>query len=330
MKHTFFHRNEKLRTIKEGWRGNAMRKGRFENLDRNSSSHGMKSILKWKFGDNPDRKIKRKERWNPEVSLLTSLKDISDESLVWLGHNSFFLKLGGKRVLLDPVFGDIPFMKRKSKFPASKRIFTNIDFILLSHDHYDHLDKRSIKQVAKRSPRLKIICGLGVGEVLKKWVSQKAEIIEAGWYQQHREGELKITFLPSKHWSKRGATDSAKRLWGAFMIQSPTKSIYYSGDTGYDTHFEEISELFGEPDYALIGIGAYKPRWFMKPNHISPYDAVKAAKIMGAKRTIPMHYGTFDLSAEPLSDPPKVFKEEAEKSGIDIEIPKLGEVLRLE
>ena len=106
-------------------------------------------------------------------------------------------------------------------------------------------------------------------------------------------------------------------------------SVYYGGDTGFSTHFTEIQELFGPPDYALLGIGAYKPRWFMQPNHISPYDSLTASAQMQARVTIPMHYGTFDLSDEPLSDPPAVFAEEARKRQIKVLIPALGEIVKL-
>ncbi len=137
-------------------------------------------------------------------------------------------------------------------------------------------------------------------------------------------------FLPAQHWSKRSLNDGGLRLWGAFMLQTDDLSVYYGGDTGYSSHFTEIEELFGAPDYALLGIGAYKPRWFMQANHISPYDSLTAASQMKARITIPMHcYGTFDLSDEPLSDPPAVFAEEAGKRNIQVKIPALGEIVKL-
>ena len=113
------------------------------------------------------------------------------------------------------------------------------------------------------------------------------------------------------------------------MLQGNGISLYYSGDTGYSSHFREIPDLFGAPDYALLGIGAYKPRWFMRPNHISPYESLTAAGEMHAGLTIPMHYGTFDLSDEPLHDPPKVFATEAKKRKIPVKIPYLGEIVKL-
>ena len=175
---------------------------------------------------------------------------------------------------------------------------------------------------------MKLFCGLGTGELIKSWFP-KIEAIEAAWYQQIEDEGLKITFLPAQHWSKRSVNDGGQRLWGAFMIQGDGITLYYSGDTGYSKHFSEIKDYFGTPDYALLGIGAYKPRWFMRPNHISPYEALTASEEMQAKLTIPMHYGTFDLSDEPLHDPPKVFESEAKKRKINIAIPALGEIVKL-
>ena len=124
-------------------------------------------------------------------------------------------------------------------------------------------------------------------------------------------------------------SDGGTRLWGAFMIECGGIVIYNSGDTGYAPHFKELPEFFPHIDYCMIGIGAYKPKWFMRPNHISPYDALKASADMGAKVTVPMHYGTFDLSDEPLFDPPKVFAEEARRLDMDYLLPELGEVVKL-
>jgi len=230
--------------------------------------------------------------------------------------------------MFDPVFGNIPFVRRKSKFPADPDIFKEIDYLLISHDHFDHMDKPSITRLYENNPRMKVFCGLGMRDLIRGWLPD-IQVIEAGWYQRWEEGRLKITFLPAQHWSKRSLNDGGLRLWGAFMLQTDDLSVYYGGDTGYSSHFTEIEELFGAPDYALLGIGAYKPRWFMQANHISPYDSLTAASQMKARITIPMHYGTFDLSDEPLSDPPAVFAEEAGKRNIQVKIPALGEIVKL-
>ena len=298
-----FRRNEQLHTVNPRWRGNPSVKGKFFNRQHRWRP-GMGSILKWRFSPNPQRKEKRRIKWNPNVRYLHNLDAVTGNSLIWLGHNSFFLQLGGKRFMIDPVFGSIPFVKRRSTFPADPSIFRNIDYLLISHDHFDHLDKPSVARLVSENPGMKLFCGIGTGQLIKGWFPEM-EVIEAGWYQQHKDDGLCLTFLPAQHWSKRGVSD------------------------GYAHHFKELSDIFPHIDYCMIGIGAYKPRWFMKPNHISPYDALTASAEMGARMTIPMHYGTFDLSDEPLFDPPHVFAAEARKRNMDIMIPELGEVVKL-
>lgn len=322
-----FLQNNELTTIKKNWQGNRIIDGCFVNQQFRKRP-GFGNVLKWRFSPNPQRKEKRREKWNPEVCHLTQLPERNQDALVWLGHNSFFVQIAGKRVMFDPVFGNIPFVKRQSRFPANPEIFLGIDYLLLSHDHFDHMDKRSIVTLYRNNPGIKVFCGLKTGELLQKWCPGIC-VIEAGWYQQLEEQGIEITFLPAQHWGKRSVKDGGLRLWGAFMLRSKTLSLYYSGDTGYADHFSEVKKLFGAPDYALIGIGAYKPRWFMQPNHISPYEALAASRDMNAGLTIPMHYGTFDLSDEPLSDPPKVFAEEADRQNINITIPALGELISL-
>lgn len=133
-----FRRNEGLITVKPYWRGNPVVKGRFVNR-QHRSKQGIGNVLKWRFSPNPQRKEKRNENWEPQLFPLHSLQGISGDALAWLGHNSFFMQLGGKRIMFDPVFGNIPFVRRKSKFPADPDIFKEIDYLLISHDHFDHM-----------------------------------------------------------------------------------------------------------------------------------------------------------------------------------------------
>ena len=325
--HICFRRNERLATVNPYWRGNPMSHGRFFNRQHRYRP-GMGSVLKWRLSPNPQRKEKKDAKWNPPVNYLRTIDPVEGDVLIWLGHNSFFLQLGNKRIMFDPVFGDIPFVHRRSACPANPDIFTRIDYLLISHDHFDHLDRKSVGRLIINNPQMKLFCGLGTGELIQSWFPT-LEVIEAAWYQQLIDEDLKITFLPAQHWSKRSVNDGGQRLWGAYMVQMEGFSLYYSGDTGYSNHFKEIPELFGKPTYALLGIGAYKPRWFMRPNHISPHESLTAAQEMGAEIAIPMHYGTFDLSDEPLHDPPQVFAAEAKKRNIRVQIPTLGEVVRL-
>ena len=322
-----FRRNEHLTSVNPRWRGNPTKGGKFFNRQHRWRP-GPVSVLKWRLSANPQRKEKRNIPWNPKVHFLQSLDGVVGNSLIWLGHNSFFIQLGGKRLMIDPVYGSIPFVKRRSAFPANPGIFRSIDYLLISHDHFDHLDKPSVARLVADNPGLTLFCGLGTGTLIRSWFPQ-LKVIEAAWYQQFSDGVLTLTFLPAQHWSKRGVSDGGERLWGAFMMQADGITIYNSGDTGYARHFRELPELFPHIDYCMIGIGAYKPRWFMKPNHISPYDALTASRDMEARLTIPMHYGTFDLSDEPLFDPPHIFAQEARLRSMPVLIPELGEVVKL-
>ena len=322
-----FRRNNHLATVNPRRRGNPVAHGKFFNRQHRWRP-GMGSVLKWRLSPNPQRKEKRTIKWNPKVNFLRSLDGVVGNSLIWLGHNSFFLQLGGKRFMIDPVYGNIPFVKRRSMLPANPSIFQHIDYLLISHDHFDHLDKPSVARLVADNPQMKLFCGLGTGELIQSWFPQ-LKTIEAAWYQQYQNDGVTLTFLPAQHWSKRGVSDGGERLWGAFMIQADGITIYNSGDTGYARHFQELPELFPHIDYCMIGIGAYKPRWFMKPNHISPYDALTASSEMNAYITIPMHYGTFDLSDEHLFDPPHVFAAEAKRRDRYVLLPELGEIVKL-
>lgn len=190
--HICFRRNERLATVNPYWRGNPMVRGRFFNRQHRFRP-GMGSVLKWRLSPNPQRKEKKTVKWDPKVCYLRSLDAVVGDSLIWLGHNSFFLQLAGKRIMFDPVFGSIPFVKRQSEFPANPDIFTGIDYLLISHDHFDHLDKQSITRLLNNNPQMKLFCGLGTGELIQSWFPEM-KVIEAGWYQQLEDEELKITF----------------------------------------------------------------------------------------------------------------------------------------
>lgn len=161
-----FRKNERLHTINPRWRGNPIVKGKFFNRQHRWRP-GMGSVLKWRFSPNPQRKEKRTIKWNPKVHFLRSLDAVVGNTLIWLGHNSFFLQVGGKRFMIDPVYGSIPFVKRRSQFPANPSIFTNIDYLLISHDHFDHLDKPSVARLFADNPQMKLFCGIGTGALIK-------------------------------------------------------------------------------------------------------------------------------------------------------------------
>jgi L-ascorbate metabolism protein UlaG (beta-lactamase superfamily) len=248
---------------------------------------------------------------------------------VLLGHASFFIQLSGTRILTDPIYWKLPVGKRFSEMPVDPDKLLNIDYIMVSHSHYDHCDKSSIKLLTKNNPNAEVLTGLKLDGLIGKWTSNKIQT--AGWYQQYQLGnDLKITFLPSRHWSNRSLLDANHTLWGGFMIEKNGKCIYFGGDSAHGSHFRDIGELFQSIDVALIGVGAYAPAWFMSPMHQDPYDALNAFNATGAKTFIPFHYGTFDVSDEPMGEPEQILKKLDGDGKIKntLKILKLGESFR--
>lgn len=279
--------------------------GRFLNLAQYIPPN-LADVFRWKFQSSPFRKEKIAEIWNPFIFKDDSWLRGTDDVIVWLGHSTFYLRIDGIRILTDPVFADILFVKRQSKFPVNVQSFTNVDYVLLSHDHRDHLDEKSLKILSKQNLNIHYLAGLGMKELVHQFTgSGKTE--EAGWYQKYNTGKdvLKITFIPSKHWSKRSLFDTNKRLWGGFVIEAANRRILFGGDSGYDSHYKHLGAVFGSFDYAILGIGAYEPAWFMSANHQSPAEALRGFTELKAAHFIPMHYGSFDLSDEPLGQPLK-------------------------
>jgi len=330
-----FTSNPNLETILSPteWKGTPVSKeGRYVNHEH-PFNVGMADVLKWQLSPNPDKAAKKQENWRLQPAQYNDWLTSNVDCIVWLGHSSFFIRLDGATVLIDPVFGNLSFfIKRFVKFPLDPNKLKNLDYILLSHDHRDHLDEASVKALAKNNPHAHYLTGLGIEGLLKNFTGSKL-IQSAGWFQKFNtpNSPLEIFYLPSRHWGRRYLTDTNVRLWGAFVIRSSSKTIYFSGDTGYGSHFKKAGELFPDVTHAIIGIGAYKPEWFMGSNHISPQDAVKGFNELGAKHLLPMHYGTFDLSDEALSDPYQAMLSQQEQGLINgqLLLPRPGEVVEV-
>jgi L-ascorbate metabolism protein UlaG (beta-lactamase superfamily) len=327
---TSYTSNPALATIKPGWMGTPLDEdGRFMNHE-----HAWKldygKVLRYIMHRNPQREIKKQDTWR--IPVLKDDRWLTDpaDKIVWLGHASFFIQLLGIRILIDPVYGKLPNGRRFSDMPVAPEKLLNIDYILVSHAHYDHCDKSSIKLVTANNPKARLLMGLKLDGLISNWTSNKIQT--AGWYQQYKlEHDFKITFLPSIHWANRSLFDMGTTLWGGFMMEKDGKRIYYGGDSAHGSHFNDVGTLFQNIDVALIGVGAYAPAWFMGPMHQNPYDAVKAFNATGAKTLIPFHYGTFDLSDEPMGEPEQILNKLSAEGKIEnvLKILKLGEVFNL-
>jgi L-ascorbate metabolism protein UlaG (beta-lactamase superfamily) len=338
-------KNKDLETIWKDWEKNGGNPtdedGLFLNMDMvgyEKATFG--KVMKWQTSKNEYKFRKNNEKQGTEVVKDDSFLDSKADMVVMLGHATVFIRLAGKQILIDPLLGNVPVpnveilssSKRFSEFPIDPLKLINLDYILISHSHYDHCDKSSLKLIQKQNPNAKILTGLRMQLLLQSWM-QKHEIQEAGWFQKYiTNNDLEIVFVPSCHWSNRGLNDANETLWGGFIIKSASKTIYFSGDSGYGngTHFKKIGELFPNIDLAIIGAGAFAPTWFMKYNHQEPSDTVRAFQDCKAKRLIPFHFGTFDLSDEPLNEPAVVLKQLQKEKQIgedELKIVKFGEVV---
>jgi L-ascorbate metabolism protein UlaG (beta-lactamase superfamily) len=309
--------NPALPFIKANWNGNLLNeKQQYINLD-GPSERGFAELFKWQFEKNQLKPLKKKQQPNVDILQTKFITQNRENGFVWLGHASYLFTLEGKHFLTDPVLYNVGPLKRFTPLPCDVAELKQIDYILLSHNHRDHADKKSMQHLCTLNPKAVILTGLNIAPLLRSWKITNP-IVEAGWYQQYQlETDVQVTYLPAKHWNRRGLTDMNNMLWGSFMLQSPTQTIYFGADSGLGMHFEEIGQLFPSIDYAMLGIGAYKPEWFMHTAHTSPADALIALQQLNAKQLVPMHFATFDLSDEPLFYPKQELLQLQEQQNID-------------
>ena len=239
-------------------------------------------------------------------------------SITWIGHSTMLVRMDGVTFLTDPIFSDraSPF-----SFAGPKRlvapgvpldVLPPIDFALLSHDHYDHTDIPTIEALAKRGTRF--IVPLKMGELVR---DAGGDAVELDWWQHVRMGRVRVYCVPAQHFSGRSPGGHNRRLWAGWVVAGPTRRFYHAGDTGYFNGFAEIGKRLGPIDLAALPIGAYGPPSIMRFVHLNPEEAVQAAIDVGAGRVIGMHFGTFDLTDEPPSEPPQRFHAAAARYGFD-------------
>ena len=320
--------NKELRFIKDDWRGNPIDKNnRYMNLD-GPSERGFKDLFKWQTGKNKYDSEKKNQSSNLKVIKTSDFLNTTKDHFTWLGHATFLFQLEGIKVITDPVLDRIWPLKRYTDLPCDPNELIDIDIILLSHNHRDHADKKSMKHLTRQNPNAIIYTGLEIGKLLRSW-GVKNQIVEAGWFQEYPifRDKLKIQYLPAKHWNRRVLYDLNQMLWGSFMLHCNDFTIYFGADSGLGTHFQEIGNLFNI-DLAFLGIGAYEPIWFMHPSHTSPQDALQAKETLKARYMVPMHYGTFDLSDEPIFNP-KAEMLKLTRQRNDVKIPDIGELNEL-
>lgn len=266
-------------------------------------------------------------------SVKTNLKSLSPEEnvLIWFGHSSYFIQIDGKRILIDPVFSGhaSPFSFSVKAFPGTDIFsvddFPEIDYLFITHDHWDHLDYKTVR---KLKPKVKkVITGLGIGEHLERWGYCKSQIFEKDWYQEFSPDDgFFVTTTPARHFSGRGFRHK-QTLWVSFVFKSPSYKIFIGGDGGYDNHFKQIGKKYGPFDLAILENGQYNKNW--KYIHMMPEQVLKAAKDLQAKRLFPVHSSKFALANHSWDEPLKRITALNEYSKIPLITPLIGEKVKL-
>ncbi len=287
----------------------------------------------------PFRELIRWQREAPDVTPVTlpsvppepnSIANPADAQVTWIGHSTFLLQVDGLNFLTDPIFSEraspVSFAGPRRSTPPAMTVqqLPAIDVVLISHNHYDHLDKASIKALQKKQPDNPPTYYVPLGQ--KAWFDKRgiSKVIELDWWDNASVGDTTVHAVPVQHWSSRSPFDRNKALWAGFLIDSPSQRTLFVGDSGYSDDFKTIAQRLGTVDLALVPIGAYDPRWFMKSAHMNPEEALQVVKDVGASRAIGMHWGTFALTDEPMAEP----GERADATGV-IETPKPGQIINL-
>jgi L-ascorbate metabolism protein UlaG (beta-lactamase superfamily) len=294
------------------------------------SSRGLLDVLRWKL-------TSRATPWprHVEIARQPLPPAPAGDGIVatWVGQSTFLIRSATCAVLTDPVFsataGPLPGLgpRRVAAPGVAFDALPRVDLVLLSHDHFDHCDLPTLRRLARRDdPR--VVAPLGHGPLLRRAGFRR--VVELDWWQKHPCGPgLEVTLVPARHWTRRSPFGTNRRLWGGFMLGMGGRSVYFAGDSGYQPGlFSEIGRRCGRPDLAMIPIGAYEPRWFMASAHMDPAEAVRAHADVGARRSVAMHWGTFQLTDEGRSEPVRALESARASAGLsasDFYTPEIGE-----
>ncbi|MFU7515834.1 MBL fold metallo-hydrolase [Clostridium sp. HCS.1] len=289
--------------------------------------------IKNEFTDNP---VSKKEKLPKGVlpSANPSISQTSKEkfAVAWFGHSSLLIQMNGMNILIDHMFSErsspISFMgpKRFSEPPITIEELPEIDIVIISHDHYDHLDMNSIKELDDKVD--KYIVPLGVNKHLERWNIDESKIQDMAWWEEVEVNGLTIACTPARHFSNRKGFNINRTLYASWVLKNENYQVYESGDGGFGGHFKEIHEKYGDFDLAIMENGQYNMKWHN--SHMFPEEAAEATRILGAKKTMPIHWGAFVLSDHGWDDPIERFLTVSEKLGIDAVTPKIGETVYLD
>ncbi|MCA1782700.1 MAG: MBL fold metallo-hydrolase [Dermatophilaceae bacterium] len=307
------------------------RDGRFHNLDR--SAAGMTGPDAATARDAAKRFVSTRALREPPfpVPLRSEALRLPSHGVqfAWLGHASVLVSLGGEHVLFDPVWSErcSPSVhvgpRRMHAVPFDLSALPPLAAVVISHDHYDHLDMPTI-QALDRLQHCRFVVPLGIGAHLERWGVDESRILELDWSESTSVGSVELTAVSSQHFSGRGIRRNPT-LWASWVAASPAGSVYFSGDTGYFDGFERIGRDFGPFDAAFMAVGMYDPAW--RPVHLDPEEAVQATAELGARLAVPIHWCTFALAPHAWSEPPERFVAAAERASVAYVIPEVGQAV---
>ncbi len=298
---------------------------KFENLEP-FPSKSFFTLLKWKFFKN------NRQDWPEWIELPLGKKPkertFKGEIIYTvINHATVLLQVDGVNILTDPIWSErtspVSFLGPKRVHSPTIRFedLPPIDLVLISHNHYDHLDLPTLKRLSDRYLP-KIIVGLNNGELLKR--EGIKNFVEMDWYQKLEYKDLNITFMPAQHWSARGLFDKFETLWGGYVIESRKGQVYFAGDTGYGKFFKEFKKRFPKIILSFLPIGSYEPRWFMRSSHLNPDEAVQVHVDIESKHSVGIHFGTFQLTDEGRDRPVKDLKKVLKGKDLSFLVPVFG------
>lgn len=314
---------------------------RYENIS-DGGSPNLINLVKWELSREKPQWPQLPPKNNVNYQQKLDTQNLNNKiEITYINHSSFLLQIEGLNILIDPIWSEYagPFGKfgvKRSIYPGiSLEQLPEIDFILISHSHYDHLDLPTIEKIVKNNSPT-IVTGLGLSDSIKYCRKNKDSCLELDWWDQVEieDSALKIHFVPAHHWSSRTFFDKNTTLWGGFVIENNMDKIYFAGDTGFADGkiFEQIKNRFEHFSVSLLPIGAYKPNWFFSEMHTSPEEAIKIAQILKTEHMIPIHYDTFQLSDERYQDPLHDLKQAMLKYNIpnnEVSIMLPGQIFKL-
>ena len=305
--------------------------GEYKNTNGISIDKPFSDLLKWQRNkDDPvTTSIEVSDAWK-KIDL-----DNDNNYSIWIGHSTFLIKKDNLTILTDPIFSEraSPFKRfgPKRLIPPALNIsqLPKIDVVTVSHNHYDHLDIRSLKILHELNPDIIFLIPKGDKNIFDK--RNIKNVFEFEWWQNFMIQNVEFTFTPVQHWSARGLFDKNDSLWGGWYIKNKDYSIYHAGDTGYSNDFITTKEKLGSPKYSFIPIGAYEPEWFMAASHVNPEDAIKIMLDLESEYSFGMHWGTFTLTDEDTTEPKIRLNEALKKANLNnFKTIVPGQIIRLE